>query len=433
MFYKCRACLNVSDNMHFLTESEPEGKELITMFTTINDFEWISSDAVPSYLCNECETALQISFEFRKKCLESHEFIIKQLGEKEQVQETAYKCTVCSDIVDTFEALMSHMSLLHSLPEHRKSHKLLCLLCNKELTECKHSKINSGDLEFLIKFEPHPNDDTVDKNKENSVVKKSQSKYCEQCQKTVRNFVVHMNKVHSKAVKEKKDTYVCYICTKELKSNASLNAHLKVHRGDSPYKCSFCGKLHKNKSQLTEHERIHTGEKPHICSVCGKGFAQAGALSTHMKIHTGRPEVCKICGKRFCRPSELKLHLRKHSGEKPFLCTECGKAFIQKSHLVEHTKTHSDLRPFKCLYCDKAFKHKSLLNSHLQIHSGYKPFQCKFCEYACFKGYRLQQHMKLHDSDFKKEKTYVCRVCQRDFSTQAMLNAHMTSSHNAIL
>ncbi|XP_044261355.1 zinc finger protein OZF-like isoform X2 [Tribolium madens] len=254
--------------------------------------------------------------------------------------------------------------------------------------------------------------------------------FCTICDKRVRSLDTHTRKCHSSESKKANDGCLCTLCGKKFSSLSRFRVHMRTHTGEAPYKCRFCDKRTTARNHMVVHERIHTGEKPHICTICGKAFAQSSVLNTHMKIHTGRPIACEICAKRFCRPAHLRLHMRKHTGEKPYQCTKCEQAFRQRSHLTEHLKTHSEERPHKCPHCEKGFKQVSTLKSHIQIHLGTKPFKCSQCPYACRQSYSLTQHMKQHSLDAPRtEKPHFCSLCQKGFTTVAMLTSHNTQVH----
>ncbi|XP_063930139.1 zinc finger protein 883-like isoform X2 [Zophobas morio] len=256
--------------------------------------------------------------------------------------------------------------------------------------------------------------------------------FCKVCKKRVRSLEYHLAKFHASNPLENKKSegVLCTRCGKKFSSLSRFRLHMRTHTGETPYKCRFCDKRMRNRNHVVLHERTHTGEKPYVCNICGRGFSQTSVLRTHMLIHTGRPVSCNLCPKRFCRPAQLRLHMRDHTGEKPYQCTECDQAFKQMSHLSDHVKRHSDERPYKCSHCDKGFKQMSTLKSHITIHTGEKPFKCSQCPYACRQRYSLTQHMKQHSADTPNpEKPHFCNLCQKGYSTMAMLMSHNDLVH----
>jgi KRAB domain-containing zinc finger protein len=341
-----------------------------------------------------------------------------------------HKCHVCH------KGFIARRHLAKHLRIHMNNRRYRCTFCSRNFSTqtTLHNHLKAH-FHSKIKLESIKNlDDDEEEESEIKPLNLPQN-FCKICKKRVRSLGDHFAKYHENSnqdeIKKEKDGVLCTLCGKKFNSGSRLRLHMRTHTGEAPYKCSYCDKRTTARNQMVVHERTHTGERPHKCNVCGKGFAQSSVLNTHMKIHTGRPEVCNICSKRFCRPAQLRLHMRKHTGEKPFECTECEQAFKQRSHLTEHLKTHSDERPYKCTHCDKGFKQSSSLKSHIQIHLGKKPFKCSQCPYACRQSYSLTQHMKQHSVDAPRpEKPHVCSLCQKGFSTVAMLTSHTEVAHS---
>ncbi|KAH0809444.1 hypothetical protein GEV33_013346 [Tenebrio molitor] len=410
------------------------------------ELKFESGENISIKIENTDNDPLKLPRKLSEVCASEVEEAIKKCREKFYSNN---KCIKCGFVSCNTRALSVHMTHLH---KDVKDH--WCSICNSEVEVLSEHLLSHAEDEFKCKFcGKHFNsrghftehlrshsksiknlDDDEEEASEIKPLNLPQN-FCKICKKRVRSLGDHFAKYHENSnqdeIKKEKDGVLCTLCGKKFNSGSRLRLHMRTHTGEAPYKCSYCDKRTTARNQMVVHERTHTGERPHKCNVCGKGFAQSSVLNTHMKIHTGRPEVCNICSKRFCRPAQLRLHMRKHTGEKPFECTECEQAFKQRSHLTEHLKTHSDERPYKCTHCDKGFKQSSSLKSHIQIHLGKKPFKCSQCPYACRQSYSLTQHMKQHSVDAPRpEKPHVCSLCQKGFSTVAMLTSHTEVAHS---
>ncbi|CAG9769934.1 unnamed protein product [Ceutorhynchus assimilis] len=339
----------------------------------------------------------------------------------QEVHSKDLMCQFCNKSIKGLSHFMDHMA------GHRGSRDHQCQICNQLFASSRSLRVHVGKCGRNIQN----NDGNV--TLENGLQEAGPLNYCQKCNKKVRSLPQHNKSFHlknSRHTAEKQQKGLCNYCGKKFETMSKLNAHVRIHTGETPYKCRYCDKKLRTRNFLVAHERTHTKEKPFICNICYKAFSQSSCLRTHSKIHTGKSEQCPMCEKRFCRAAELKLHMRTHTGEKPYRCDECDKSFVQSSHLMEHKRRHLDDRPFKCHDCQKAFKDLSTLKCHLQIHSGDKPFKCSQCMYACRQPYSLTQHMLQHEKDRPQvDNPHVCEICRRSFGTMAHLNAHYNRFH----
>lgn len=111
--------------------------------------------------------------------------------------------------------------------------------------------------------------------------------------------------------------------------------------------------------------------------------------------------------------------------KKRYSCNKCDKSYNQPQSLREHQlSVHQNVRSHACTQCEKCFCLKKQLKSHMQrIHGLYN---CVQCDAKFTKSLDLTRHIrKLHDGTYAN----VCEVCNKNFTTAAMLRKHSLAMH----
>ncbi|XP_039647843.1 zinc finger protein 37-like isoform X2 [Perca fluviatilis] len=124
------------------------------------------------------------------------------------------------------------------------------------------------------------------------------------------------------------------------------------------------------------------------------------------------------CGKTLASPSTLKQHPLVHTSAR-HKCTQCNKTYKWRYHLEDHLFTHS--KSTVCSLCEKRFSSQSLLKAHLRRHSGERPFACSYCDKRFLTKSVLKYHVRIHTG----ERPYACTFCGKRFSSQTLLKIHL--------
>ena len=80
---------------------------------------------------------------------------------------------------------------------------------------------------------------------------------------------------------------------------------------------------------------------------------------------------CDICKKKFSSKKRLKLHVHNAHEKKidgteiSYICPECLKKFPTPSKLNRHKITHTGEKPYSCKNCNKGFTQNEHLKAHI--------------------------------------------------------------------
>lgn len=131
----------------------------------------------------------------------------------------------------------------------------------------------------------------------------------------------------------------------------------KVHSNHRPFGCTSCGMAYKTKQGLTSHLKSHPdGDCIHI--------TRRARGPTRKDVE--RPFGCTECGKKFIKEAKLKSHMKVHNKTKP--PPPAPAASPATSQAVDTKPRNLSLHcPFQD--CDKVFNHQHLLKSHLKDHN----------------------------------------------------------------
>uniref|UniRef100_A0A670ZY94 Zinc finger protein 526 n=1 Tax=Pseudonaja textilis TaxID=8673 RepID=A0A670ZY94_PSETE len=253
---------------------------------------------------------------------------------------------------------------------------------------------------------------------------------------------------HQQEHVESSEEFLCGECQRGFTTAKRLLAHQRVHV-DGTYECPNCNKIFKKAASLEQHMRIHKGEALYLCVDCGLGFSTEMTLIMHRKNHTANPLHRCHCGKTFSNMTKFLYHRRTHAGKSGipaargaggdpasgqpteqvptevssggFLCPQCGKAFSTHIRMVRHKRVvHVLERKHKCPTCGKKFKKLVHVRNHLRTHTGERPFQCS----ECGKTFVSQANLARHHVTHTGERPYQCQVCDKRFTQSSNLRQH---------
>ena len=173
-------------------------------------------------------------------------------------------------------------------------------------------------------------------------------------------------------------SFFCFDCSMGFSSQAAYAQHCLLQHGAtsvvSQGSCSVCHRAFDTWKDLHSHYLSAHGVT-NFCDRCKMGFVSATELKSHYESTHGSAEVrsltfiCDICNKGFYSQSQCSAHKRSHISEKSFACQVCGSAFFKRGDLSKHFRTvHAPNRVFSCRFCGKRGTRMDNMRSHVKSH-----------------------------------------------------------------
>ncbi|XP_313707.6 zinc finger protein 585A isoform X1 [Anopheles gambiae] len=278
--------------------------------------------------------------------------------------------------------------------------------------------------------------------------------------------------------------YLCPQCKQGFQSQRNLTIHLAEEHDVSSLVCNDCGasftrhasyRIHRREhlkenvrfreSNIPEMEEalslvqstsldysVHEEESGYVftCNLCDRTFQRKHNLEKHRCLyyeqleHSNTSEQqgagvngtelqqCSHCQFRTTSSQELETHQQRiHQSDmepsEPVYCMLCDRRFSSISGLKYHLKRHTGIKAFACLYCEKTFTANSNLNAHIRsVHSARKDYRCDECN----ESFTTKDHLNKHQrSRHRQERAFVCGECGKNYLQRSHLNEHVAASH----
>jgi hypothetical protein len=212
-----------------------------------------------------------------------------------------------------------------------------------------------------------------------------------------------------------KSSVICFICGK---STIRLSEHLKLHTtGDEEkFQCDICSKHLKTRATLTTHIKLVHQKKRIPCTApgCEMLFWNTTGLRLHQnKVHFDSSDLlqCNLCKASFAHSDTLTSHLKYHEymqrktgGKQQYFksslnCSACDHVYFTEHQYKAHHEAHAG--KYECKFCGEVFKQSSTVAVHRKyVHKTVlrnipKTYFCDLCEYTTTHDFNLKRHQKI--------------------------------------
>lgn len=364
---------------------------------------------------------------------------------------SVFKCSDCSAYYAQKQLLWDHIKETHGtlktiesptngntvFPLGKKSAN-----SNSPCTSTSHSNKDSGNENFLDRPEKKP---ALNKTNSPKEAKSTQSTgyTCPKCNTvfgTRETYVGHMRREHGKILKK----HPCRQCEKSFSSTHSLCRHNRLkHKGvRKVYTCPHCPALSQpftKRVLLDQHiQLMHGDHEENIISNMETQSDKEMTTFPKRKSEENEGSPGGNCRGPDLQPlKKLKANIIKVSLIKIHKCAVCGLTTENITTFHEHIPQHkSDGSSYQCQECGLCYTSPRSLARHLFIVHRLKEPQGlgRYQRHGKGDG-ESQRENQLNGLDENNDGTpnTTCKVCGKDFETEANLNTHMRTHGMAFI
>ncbi|KAH8395562.1 hypothetical protein KR222_011425 [Zaprionus bogoriensis] len=311
----CRVCANkIKDKKRQRHIFNYLRGKLLQNLKLITGVELLPNDNLPTFICERCNSELDLAIKFRERCIFSQNYLEDMLEkERKEFLETV-KNELSEDPID--EDQLEYVDDDDEDQEHVFTYE------DDDLLE----DLSAGEVVETLDEETEDEDLPAEAGKRHLVILEDS-----QPTKRLRNF------------------FICEECGEYFKLETEYKEHLEGHLERKASKhffpCYQCPSSFSSKAQLRQHRRDeHDGNRLFKCSVCGEGFLEHSAKQRHEIAHVNeRPYPCLECKETFSSMSELRMHFPSHRKPK-YRCEPCNEDFTTRKELLAHSNSHPHKR-----------------------------------------------------------------------------------------
>ena len=88
---------------------------------------------------------------------------------------------------------------------------------------------------------------------------------------------------------------------------------------------------------------------------------------------------------------------------------------------IKPKEVKGNQKGYDCRVCERVFPSQSLLEKHIRNHDEYRPHKCPMCNKGFKQPSHLQQHLRTHSD----ERPFPCDICNKSFKQSCQLKQHV--------
>ena len=308
---------------------------------------------------------------------------------------------------------------------------LACPLCNKTFKKVRDARIHYA----LKSCTKSPSEEKL----LSKVGKFFKCRFCDYQALKSYSVFSHENREHEDQAPH---VHQCDECERSYSSKTGLTRHIgTVHRNQDWVICDHCGK-NVRRRYLNEHlrvvHRIQVSDvpppviykEPVKCAHCDYTTTKHVLLCEHTKrVHGPRIHKCTQCSSAFARNSDLNVHVKMIHGKQTGLradvkCPHCPKVMKRRNLAIHIRSVHEKKKMAYCGICQRAYSSNWSLKAHMELHK--KPDERRY-RFHCYCGLQFNNRTSFvdHQNTHTFLRPYHCGVCYKTFRHRSVLRRHL--------
>ena len=219
------------------------------------------------------------------------------------------------------------------------------------------------------------------------------------------------------------------ISTTNVKKAANTPENLVQPKPRGKSQCPYCEKMFKH-GYIEAHIRIHTGETPFRCRFCPKAFPRPDYLKEHLRRMHDRP-MTEEDSKPHESPSQRVESKTYTEGDVYGNSSHNSRSSNSENDALESVSSAQKIRNASLSYSPRQVpvpaKNATIVSSGAKSAGKRKGpiHQCTYCSKMLPTFRRLQEHMSIHTD----QKLYECSLCDKSYRFGFQFYNHRKTAH----